>query len=79
VGTLVGIGHGVGHDRQFVASLVRRPAVDSTPMLVEMPPRTIPVDLAPAQLKVELGAVERAPAVLGDQDVAVAEAQLGAS
>jgi hypothetical protein len=48
-------------------------------MLVEMPPRTIPVDLAPAQLKVELGAVERAPAVLGDQDVAVAEAQLGAS
>jgi hypothetical protein len=47
-------------------------------MLVEMPPRTIPVILRRRKIKVELGAVERAPAVLGDQDVAVAEAQLGA-
>ena len=46
-------------------------------MLVEMPPRTIPLILS-LQLKAELGAVERAPAVLGDQDVTVAEAQLGA-
>ena len=69
MGTLVGIGHGVGHDRQFVAPLVRRPGSGLHANAGRDAAENDPGDLAPAQLKVELGAVERAPAVLGDQDV----------
>ena len=67
VGAFVGIGDGVGHDCQFVASLVRRPGSGLDADAGRDAGEDDPGDLAPAELEVELGAVERVPAVLGDQ------------
>lgn len=66
------IGDGVRHDRQFVASLVGRSSSRLDADAGRNAGEDNPGDLAPAELKVEFGAVERAPAALGDQDLAVA-------
>src|SRR5580692_4769180 len=73
MGTLVRIGHCVRHDCQLVAPLVRRPGSRFDADAGRDAGEDNPADLAPAQLQVERGAIERAPAVLGDQDVTVAE------